>query len=95
MSTQEDKSVEETTHLDVAIQTINTPSECFITNSTTSSPEENIKISTCPIRENQTKKVPYRHLNHENRQMNHATYCSHSEQKQQPDVPEKSNVTSI
>jgi len=43
---EEDKQVEEKTHVDVAIQTMNIPSECFIANSTTSSPEENIKIGT-------------------------------------------------
>ena len=64
---EEDKQVEENTRLNVAVQTMDIPSECFITNSTTSSPEENIKIGTCPVRKNQTKKVPYRHLNHENR----------------------------
>jgi len=50
MTTQEDKSVEKTTRLDVAIQTMNIPSECSITNSTTSLPEENLKIVTRPIR---------------------------------------------
>lgn len=43
MTTQEDKSVEEMTHVDVAVQTMDIPSECSITNSTTSSLEENIK----------------------------------------------------
>lgn len=48
MTIQEDKSVEETTHVDVAVQTMDIPSECSTTNSTTSSPEENLKnfIST-------------------------------------------------
>jgi len=91
---EEDEQVEENTHLDVAVQTMNIPSECFITNSTTSSPEENIKIGTCPVRKNQTKKVPYRHPNHENRRINHATYLNQSEPKQQTNVPKKSNVTS-
>ena len=95
MTTQADKSVEEMTHVDVAVQTMNIPSECSITISTTSLPEENIKIGTCPVRRNQTKKVPYRHPNHENRWINHATYRYHSNQKQQTDVPDNSDVTSI
>ena len=73
---EEDKQVEENTRLNVAVQTMDIPIECFITNSTTSSPEENIKIGTCPVRKNQTKKVPYRHLNHENRRINHTTYLN-------------------
>ena len=44
MTTQEDKSVKETTHVDVAVQTMNIPSECSITNSTTSLSEEYIKF---------------------------------------------------
>jgi len=89
---EEDKSVEEMTHLVVAVQTMNIPSECSITNSTTSSPEENLKIATCPIRES---KVLYRHPNHESRQINQATYQDHSDQKQQTDVPDNSDVISI
>jgi len=88
MTTQEEgKSVEENTHLYVAVQMIKIPSEGYVTNSTTSSPEVNQKISTHLIRESQTKKFPYRHLNHESRQLNHAMYRDHSEQKQQTDVP--------
>ena len=48
-----------------------------------------------PIRESQTKKVPYRHLNHESRQINQDTYMYLLEHKQQTDVPENSDVTSI
>lgn len=95
MTTQEDKSVEEMTRLDVAIQMINIPSEVFVTKSTTSFPKVNQKISTHLIREFQTKKVPYRHPNHESRQLNHATYQDHSDQKQQTDVPKNSDVTLI
>ena len=91
---EEDKQVEENTRFDVAVQTMNIPSECFITNSTTSSLEENIENGTCPVRKNQTKKVPYRHPNHENRRINRATYLNQSELKRQTNVPEKSNVTS-
>ena len=58
---EEDEQVEENTHLDVAVQTMNIPSECFITNSTTSSPEENLKTL-------------YQYQNHENRQINQAVY---------------------
>ena len=92
---EEDKQVEEKTHVDVAIQTMNIPSECFIANSTTSSLEENIKIVVYPVRKNQTKKVPYRHPNHENRRINHATYLNKSEPKQQNEVPDNSDVISI
>jgi len=92
---EEDKEVEEKTRVDVAIQTMNIPSECFIANSTTSSLEENIKIAACPVRKNQTKKVPYRLSNHENRRINHATYLNKSEPKQQTDVPDNSDVISI
>ena len=74
---------------------MNIPSECSITISTTSLLEENIKIGTCPVRRNQTKKVPYRHPNHENRRINHATYLNQSEPKQQTDVPDNSDVLSI
>ena len=84
MTTQEDKSVEEMTHVDVAVQTVDIPSECSITNSTTSLLEEN-----------QTRKVPYRHLYHENRKINHAMYWDHLESNQQTDVPDNSDVTSI
>jgi len=38
---EEDKQVEENPHLDVAVQMMNTPTEGSVTNSTTSSPEEN------------------------------------------------------
>lgn len=54
MTTQEGKSVEETTHADVAVQTMDIPSKCSINNSATSSPEENLKTL-------------YWHPNHENR----------------------------
>ena len=87
---EEDEQVKENTRLDVAVQTMNIPSECFITNSTTSLPEENIKIGTCPVRKNQTKKVSYQHPNHENRRINHTTYLNQSEPKQQTNVPKKS-----
>ena len=90
----EDKQVEENTRLEFAVQTMNIPSECFITNSTTFSPEENIKIGTCSVRKNQTKRVPYRYPNHENRRINYATYLNQSEPKQQINDPKKSNVTS-
>lgn len=82
MTTQEDKSVEETTNVDVAAQTMDIPSECSITNSTTSSPEENLKTL-------------YRHPNHENRQINHAVYQDHSNRRQQINVSENNDVTSI
>ena len=82
MTTQEDKSVKETTHVDVAVQTMNIPSECSITNLITSSPEENLKTL-------------YRHPNHKIRQLNQATYQDHSEQKQQTNVPENNDITSI
>ena len=94
MTTQEDKS-KEMTHVDVAVQTMNIASECSITISTTSLPEKNIKIGTCLVRRNQTKKVPYRHLKHENRRINHATCLNQSELKQQTDVPNNSDVISI
>ena len=74
---------------------MNIPSECSIPISTTSLPKENIKIGTCPVRRNQTKKVPYRYSNHENKRINHATYRYHSDEKQQTDVPYNSDVTSI
>lgn len=45
-----------------------------------------------PIRES---KIPYRHLNHKNRQINHATYQDHLDQKQQTLVPDNSDITSI
>ena len=82
MTTQEDKSVEETTHVDVAVQTMDIPSKCSITNSTTSSPEENLKTL-------------YLHLNHENRQINQAVYQDHSNRRQQINVSENNGVTSI
>lgn len=74
---------------------MNFPRECSITNSTTSSPEENIKIGACPIRRNQTKNVPYRHPNPESRQINHAKYRYHSDQKQQIDASDNKDVKSI
>jgi len=74
---------------------MNIPSEGLVTNSTTSSQEEKQKISSHLIRESQTIKVPYLHRNHDSRQHNQATYRDHSEQKQQIDVPENSDVTSI
>ncbi len=43
VTTQEDKPIEEITHIDVAVQTMDIPSECSITNSTTSSLEEKLK----------------------------------------------------
>ena len=82
MTTQEDKSVEETTHVDVAVQTMDIPSECSITNSTTSSLEEN-------------PKTLYRHLNHENRQINQAVYQDNSSRRQKINVSENNDVTSI
>ena len=82
MTTQEDKSVEETTHVDVAVQIIDIPSECSITNSTTSSPEENLKTL-------------YQHLNHENRQINQVVYQDHSNRRQQINVSDNNDVTSI
>jgi len=94
--TQEEyKLVEEKTHLDVVVQMINTKSEGSVNNSTLSSSEVNKKNFTHLIRESQTKKFPYRHPNHKSRQLNHATYRDHSKQKQQIDVPENNDVTSI
>ena len=58
------------------------PSECSITNSTTFSPKENLKTL-------------YRHSNHESRQINQATYQDHSNQRQQINVSENNDVTSI
>ena len=62
---EEDKQVVEDANLDVAVQTRNILIEGSITNSITSSPEENQR--------SQTKKVPYRHPNHGRRQLDQAT----------------------
>ena len=69
-------------HLDVAVQTMDIPSEGSITNSTTSSREENLKTL-------------YRHPNHESRQINQATYQDHSNRRQQINVSENNDITSI
>ena len=67
VSTEEDdKQVAEETNLDVAVQTRNIISEGPVTNSIISSPKEKQR--------SQTKKVPYRHPNHESRQLDQATY---------------------
>ena len=61
---------------------MNIPRECSITNSITSSPEENLKTL-------------YRHPNHENRQINLVVYQDHSNCRQQINVSENNDVTSI
>lgn len=74
---------------------MNIPSEGFVPNSTTTVPEEKQKIATHLVRESQTKIILYRHLNHESRQLNQATYMSYSKHKQQTDVPKNIEVSSI
>ena len=63
---EEDKQVAEDANLDVVVQTRNILSEGSVTNSITSSLEENQR--------SQTTKVPYRHPNHGSRQLDQAMY---------------------
>lgn len=82
--TQEDeKPIEVKTYLDVAVQTIEIPSDDFVANSTTSVFEANQENATHMTRENQNEKTPYRHLNHKSGQLSQFTYFNHSERKQQ------------
>lgn len=92
---EEDQLVEGKTHSHVTIQRMKIPNKNYVSNSKTIVPEKNQKISTPLIRESQTKKVPYQHPNHESRQLNQATCQDHSKHKQQTDVPDNSDITSI
>ena len=79
ITTHEDNQlVEVKSYSDDAIQTMKVPSEVFITNSTTSLLEVNQEIATHMIRENETRRTPYRHLNHKSSQLSPSTYLSHS-----------------
>ena len=92
VTTQEkDKQVAEGINLDVAVQTRNILSEGSVTNSITSSPKENKKITTHLRRESQSKKVPYLHPNHGSRQFNRAMYY----EPKQADIPKNTNVGAI
>ena len=65
ITTQEsDKPVEGKTYSDVAVQTMEIPSENFGSNSTTLVPKVNQEISTHMIRGSQNRRTPYRHPNH-------------------------------
>lgn len=92
---EEDKPVEEKTHLDVIVQTMNIPSEGFVTNSTTSSLGVNHNIATHMIRQRQTKRTPYLHLNHKNRHLNQSVNLYHSKHEQQTYVSKTTNVSAI
>lgn len=92
-SQEEDKLVEEKTHLDVIVQMMNIPSEGSVPNSTTLSHEVNQNIATHMIRERQTKRTPHLHLNHRNTHLNQSTNLYHSEHKTY--VPKTTNVSTI
>ena len=66
---EEEKPIEVKTNSDVAVQTMEIPSDDSVTNSTTTVPEVNHKITTNILGQDQTTRAPYRHLNHKSRQL--------------------------
>jgi len=92
---EEDKAVEETIHSNVVAQTMKNPNEDFVTNSMTLELEVNQNIATHMIKEIQTRRIPYIHLNHKNKRLNQSTNLYHSKHKQKTYVSKRCEVCTI
>ena len=79
----------------VVIQIENTPNKDLVVKSTTTMPSGNQEIVIKTLKEVQTRKTPYLHLNHKSRHLNQSTNMHHSEHKQQTYVTKNTKVSSI
>jgi len=95
ISKEEEESREVKTYAEVAVQTLDIPTDDAVTHSTTTMSEGNQESTTNMKRENQTKGAMYRHPNHKSRLSNQATYQYHSKNKQQIHVPKDTEACRI